>query len=68
MGGRGENNVVCECDHLTSFGLLVNTSRLLVNTSRQPVPEYNIVHFTSLGPVILLILLLLVIFSYLISG
>lgn len=58
----GKNNVVCECNHLTSFGLLVDTS------PRPLVGDSTIGPYTSLGPVILIILLLLVIFSYLISG
>ena len=53
--------VACACDHLTSFGLVVDTS---------PQPKMNdssILRYTIIGPAVLIVLLLVVIFSYLIS-
>ena len=50
------NNVLCHCTHLTSFGLLVDTS-----------PHSSIGHMIILGPLVLLLLAFVVILSYLLS-
>ena len=53
--------VTCACDHLTSFGLVVDTS---------PQPKMqvsSILRYTIVGLAVLIVLLLVVIFSYLIS-
>lgn len=51
----------CECNHLTSFAILVDTSVSPIST------DTNLSPYTIVGSVLMLLLVLVVLFSYIIS-